>query len=306
MVFKNGGKINKNEKWFYNGEIIETVDSFKYLGFLFGSSGKFRKGIDNLELRGEKALFDMTSSIVDFKNMQFKMKIDLFNSLVKSVLCYGCEVWGFSEAKKHETIHLKFLKQTLCVRKNVPSCYVYNECRIYPLYITRIIRIVNYWLKILSLDELSPVRKIYDISLELNKVENTRPASFWVQNVKNTLYKYGFGYVWENQNYINDIIFMHKFKETLIDCFWQNNNADINDLSQNRLYRHLCTTDSIDYLEQLPNNFLRIALTKLRLGSHYFMIERGRWRKLDLIDRICFDCNEVEDEFHVIMSCKKI
>ena len=126
-----------------------------------------------------------------------------------------------------------------------------------------------------------------------------------MQNVKNTLYKYGFGYVWENQNYVNDIIFMHKFKETLIDCFWQNNNADINDLSQNRLYRHLCTTDSIAYLEQLPNNFLRIALTKLRLGSHYFMIERGRWRKLDFIDRICFDCNEVEDEFHVIMSCKK-
>ena len=143
-------------------------------------------------------------------------------------------------------------------QKNVPSCYVYNECRIYPLYVTRIIRIVNYRdyrLKILSLDELSPVRKIYNISLELNKVEDTRPASFWVQNVKNTLYKYGFGYVWENQNYVNDIIFMHKFKETLIDCFWQNNNADINDLSQNRLYRHLSTTNSIDYLEQLPNIF---------------------------------------------------
>ena len=36
LVFKNGGKINKNEKWFYNGEIIETVDSLRYLGFLFG------------------------------------------------------------------------------------------------------------------------------------------------------------------------------------------------------------------------------------------------------------------------------
>ena len=66
LVFKNGGKINKNEKWYYNGELLETVDSFKYLGFLFGSSGKFKKGIDNLELRGEKALFDMTCSVVDF------------------------------------------------------------------------------------------------------------------------------------------------------------------------------------------------------------------------------------------------
>ena len=86
--------------------------------------------------------------------------------------------------------------------------------------------------------------------------------------------------------------------------FRQNNNAEINDLSHNRLYRHL-STESFDYLEKLPNNFLRIALTRLRLGSHYFMVERGRWKKLDYIDRICFDCNEVEDEFHVIMCCKK-
>lgn len=208
LVFKNGGKINKTEKWYFNGEIIETVDSFKYLGFLFGSSGKFKKGIDNLEIRGEKALFDMSCSIVDYKTMHFKMKIDLFNSLVKSVLCYGCEIWGFSEAKKHETIHLKFLKQTLCVRKNVPNCFVYNECKMYPLYITRTMRIINYWLKILSLNEHSPIKKIYNIALQLNRIETSRPASFWIENVKNTLYKYGFGYVWENQNYVDDLIFL--------------------------------------------------------------------------------------------------
>ena len=47
------------------------------------------------------------------------------------------------------------------------SCFVYNECSIYPLFITRIIRIMNYWLKILSLDDYSPVKRIYNISLEL-------------------------------------------------------------------------------------------------------------------------------------------
>ena len=73
-------------------------------------------------------------------------------------------------------------------------------------------RIINYWLKILSLNEMSPVKKIYNIALQLNKLENTRPASFWVENIKNILYKYGFGYVWENQNYVDDIIFIDQFK----------------------------------------------------------------------------------------------
>ena len=35
------------------------------------------------------------------------------------------------------------------------------------------------------------------------------------------------------------------------------------------------------------------------------MVERGRWKKLEYIDRICFQCNEIEDEYHVVMSCKR-
>ena len=80
MVFKNGGKINNLDKWSYNGHKIETVNTFKYLGFMFGSSGKFNKGIDDLAIRGEKAFFNMISSIEMYNEMQFKMKIDLFTS----------------------------------------------------------------------------------------------------------------------------------------------------------------------------------------------------------------------------------
>ena len=305
LVFKNGGKINKNDKWTYNGNHIETVNYFKYLGFVFGSSGKFHRGIENLAQRGEKALFDMISSINDFKDMDFKMKIDLFNSLVKSVLCYSCELWGFNEAKRHETIHLRFLKNILCVRKNIPSSFVYSECHVYPLYITRTFRIINYWLKIMSLDEQNPVKIMYSIILNISYREKAKPAFSWIENVKNTLFKYGFGYIWENQDYVKyDISFIHRFKTTVTDSFWQENNGNINELSNNRLYRNL-NLESIDYLNLLPNNFIRIAITKLRLGSHYFMIERGRWKKLELIDRLCIFCNEIEDEYHIVMCCKR-
>ena len=59
------------------------------------------------------------------------------------------------------------------------------------------------------------------------------------------------------------------------------------------------------YLTKLPNNFIKIAVSKLRLGSHNFNIERGRWKKLDLVDRICLLCGDIEDEYHVVMCCKK-
>ena len=89
-------------------------------------------------------MFNMISSIDNFSTMFPKMKISLFNSLVKSVICYGCEIWGFSEAKKLDTLYLKFLKQTLKVRKSTPNSFIYKECDVLPLYVTRIFRIINY------------------------------------------------------------------------------------------------------------------------------------------------------------------
>ena len=45
LVFKKGGKQNALDKWYYNGQGIETVTSFKYLGFMFACSGKFSVGM---------------------------------------------------------------------------------------------------------------------------------------------------------------------------------------------------------------------------------------------------------------------
>ena len=34
------------------------------------------------------------------------------------------------------------------------------------------------------------------------------------------------------------------------------------------------------------------------------MIERGRWKKLELIDRQCRTCGKIDDEYHAITECK--
>ena len=303
MVFKNGGKKNRLDKWSFNGQEVETVTEFKYLGFIFSSSGKFKVGIDNLLTRGEKALFDMISSIENYNDIHVNMKLSLFDSLVKSVILYGCEIWGFCEAKQLDTFYLRFLKHTLYVRKTTPTCFVYKECNVYPLYITRIFRIINYWIKIVSLDESSPIKILYNIALDLNE-HSDNPTSHWILEVKNTLFKHGFGYVWLNQKYATDFNFFPILKTRLIDSYWQNNNSSIFELSEHRLYRHL-KDNSIFYLTHLTNDNIRKSLTKLRLGSHHFMVERGRWNNLEYVDRICFECNDIEDEFHVVMCCRK-
>ena len=42
--------------------------------------------------------------------------LQLFDSLVASILNYGCESWGFLNAECIERIHRKFLKYSLHVK----------------------------------------------------------------------------------------------------------------------------------------------------------------------------------------------
>ena len=55
----------------------------------------------------------------------------------------------------------------------------------------------------------------------------------------------------------------------------------------------------------MSNSSLRVAITKVRLSSHIFYIERGRWgpNRIAVNDRRCNICNVVEDEYHCLIRC---
>lgn len=75
--------------------------------------------------------------------------------------------------------------------------------------------------------------------------------------------------------------------------------------SNHRLYKHIKESFGYEkYLNVCPMS-LRIPLTKLRLSSHLFNVERGRWgsRKCNVNERKCRLCDVVEDEYHCIIEC---
>ena len=51
----------------------------------------------------------------------------------------------------------------------------------------------------------------------------------------------------------------------------------------------------------------RCSPTQIRLSSHLFFIERGRWNrpKLEANDRKCTVCDIIEDEYHCLIECPR-
>ena len=62
-----------------------------------------------------------------------------------------------------------------------------------------------------------------------------------------------------------------------------------------------------DYLTQVDITNHRVALTRFRTSCHSLQIERGRYKHPSQppSERLCSQCNMVEDEIHFLCVCKK-
>lgn len=63
MIFRNGGRIRDDEKWFYNNNEVQLVSEFNYLGMLFNYNGKFNKTQKHVADQGRKASFAIFSKL---------------------------------------------------------------------------------------------------------------------------------------------------------------------------------------------------------------------------------------------------
>ena len=140
---------------------------------------------------------------------------------------------------------------------------------------------------------------------------NSSPQTVnWVSLLKKVLNENGLGYFWNLQNELveDKTSYLNIFKDRLQDIYLQNFDCDLRNLSENRLYKHIDHDFyGKDYLNIIKHNHLRIALTRLRLGSHNFMVERGRWKRptVPFTHRLCRECDMIEDEFHKFFECTR-
>ncbi|XP_078580636.1 uncharacterized protein LOC144864435 [Branchiostoma floridae x Branchiostoma japonicum] len=83
---------------------LETVKDFTYLGSVISSDGGATKDIEARIGKG-KAAFVQLRPVWRARNISLRTKLRIFESNVKSILLYGCETWGLTQAniKKLQT-----------------------------------------------------------------------------------------------------------------------------------------------------------------------------------------------------------
>jgi len=100
---------------FYNGISLDIVNSFKYLGVVFSIYGSFRKATVEIAKQAERKMYNLLAQCKSIA-LHINIKIDILNKMVKPILLYGCECWGYGNNAVLEKLQLKFLKTILGLR----------------------------------------------------------------------------------------------------------------------------------------------------------------------------------------------
>ena len=56
VIFRNGGYIAKREVWYYDGQSISVVNSYKYLGLFLTTRMTFSNAVDEMANKARKGL----------------------------------------------------------------------------------------------------------------------------------------------------------------------------------------------------------------------------------------------------------
>ena len=305
IVFRNGGILRSNEKWFMNGQKLETVTSYKYLGLMFTSRLCWTLAQQTLASQALKAVQLLKCISYKCKGLPPKTLLMLFDKMIVPVLTYGSEIWGYQTRIEIERVQTKYCRFILGVGSSAPVEAVLGDCGRVPIGVSTRVRCIKYWLKILSMEDTRIPRACYNMLYEHEQAGRTN----WASEIKNLLCSHGFGFVWFQQGVGNVHAFLLEFENRVRDCASQLWLSDIRANQRLELYYNCKSQlEPEKYLFCIEHNRYIHALARVRVSNHALLIEKGRHLHIDRDSRWCPYCLKhgrhiVETEYHFVLIC---
>jgi hypothetical protein len=103
MMFNS---VDPCQKFVLKGDVIEHVQTFKYLGVLLKTTPNLNNAMEHLIVVSRSLLFALNRHCAELRIMDVKLCCDLFNTLVRSIISYAYEVWV--DSKKIEVIEIVY------------------------------------------------------------------------------------------------------------------------------------------------------------------------------------------------------
>ena len=246
------------------------------------------------------------------------LMLQLFDTMVKPVFLYGCEVWDVDfgmqvhehveelsktiEGRKRrpdsqELLHKKFIRRVLGVCESTPDVVVLGEVGRLPLAFARLKHTIKYYNRLCKLPDHRLLKKAF--------LDNTRLADTsqsWVALFRSQIMKLGVH--WENLQPLDDGM-ITDLEQRYIEA-WKLKLSTQSIKTQSYLRITEPDFNMQTYLKKEKSKLRRQIFARFRTGSHWLQVQVGRFQNMERKDRICCHCtaDEIEDEEHFLFRCE--
>ncbi|KAL3146185.1 hypothetical protein ABBQ32_14176 [Trebouxia sp. C0010 RCD-2024] len=285
-----------------NGAVVERVESYKYLGFVFHATKNMSFGTSFLVAAAKKAMFAMRRRCAELGIRDPALQCKLFDTLVLPILSYAVEVWGVKPgiAEEAEVLHRSFLKSLLGIRKSTANEVMLAEVGRLPLQIRFWRQILKYHHRTLGLNGTRLVTLAMLEGFAFSNQAVIAEGGSWPEWHEHVML-----FLMNQQQYVfgkfDIAAVVDKVKQ---DYFERYNTSDSSSLTR---YRGLQPDHKYaEYLSSVRCFSNRRLLSRFRCGCHGLHVDTGRWVGTGRKDRLCQVCHsdqDVEDEQHFLFHC---
>lgn len=185
---------NRNTNISLNGELIEQVSSFQYLGVTLEEKGNQEAELNARLDRVNKVYHALSKGLINKKEVSRNTKIKVYKAVYRPILTYGCETWVLSEREKSKVgaAEMKYLRRVKGVtrRDRIRNDDIRAELNIKSVqeYIEQ--RQLGWWGHLQRLNSTVPVKKVWK-SRATGRRKRGRPRKTWNETLDKILRKKG-------------------------------------------------------------------------------------------------------------------
>ena len=308
VMVMSKGTITRNIPIFkFDKNILDVVQTYKYLGVMIYSNGKFSNAMYDRLSKAKRALFLVKRALYTTGCISVRVALSVFDKQILPILSYGSVIWSLPKRDivnidrlEYEKFHHSFCKNILGVSKKASNANCLGELGRFPISHTLWNNCLKFWLRMSHGCENKLLNALFTNDISDNS---------WCQKLKKLLYKNGLGNMWNNPENYNmkqaSNIFITRlndqYKQTWFDkqkgMAFGNKLLDLKDTYQ---YSR--------YLDIIKNIEIRKIFVKLRTGFNTLNSSLGRFKNKNGgnadTEKDCKNCNVLESVEHFLFECK--
>ncbi|UYV64409.1 hypothetical protein LAZ67_3000604 [Cordylochernes scorpioides] len=153
MVFRNGGRPAKSDKWFWGDQLLTVTSKYLYLGYPLTTTISFSQVASYFKGKALAATGEVRKIMEKSRLNSFGSSMKLLDSIILSTLLYSAPIWANEKYKILDQIQNNYLRRLLNLPSNTPGYILRMETGRFSLGVTATKLILKFWLRILKMEK---------------------------------------------------------------------------------------------------------------------------------------------------------